>query len=405
MTKGENDILDLDNLAPSPDITVPTSQGDVSLRGLDIDDMSETQKIINDAELDDRQAVIALLAHQQTSTYDLSLLGDEDLRRIVVEYARFEHSIFGNITDTDDSYSHFRTALTDYYKRMIDGAIRIIQPTIEPLRHMMTEFTKQIAGIQSIFEPIAKIVADLQKVVQPLMKLVGGVSAHFPSNWPIAQRVACAKLCEQGLPIVFVPSAAIISKLLVAKTPAAQKRVLIRHDIEILKDCRDKLSSHEVISNEMIDHITASVDAYESGNYRAAQSAATIAFDSLMPIIYDMRVTYKRDRTKLAASFVRKLASDLATDILQHPLAAQTMFYSVACLPVVARALSQFQIGDRSTYAKDFNRHASAHTVSAQQYKRSNALIAIMTVTSLCIVTEKSGKYWLSAIAQFYEKP
>ncbi|MGB4768037.1 MAG: hypothetical protein WBP22_02155 [Candidatus Saccharimonas sp.] len=76
----------------------------------------------------------------------------------------------------------------------------------------------------------------------------------------------------------------------------------------------------------------------------------------------------------------------------------------MACLTAIAHALAGFEINDRTTYPKDFNRRVSIHTVSAQQYKRSNALIAIMTITSLAIVTEKQGKYWLSGIAKFYDK-
>lgn len=399
------EILDLDSISSSnDDVTISTKHGVMSFRGLDVDDMAATDATVKDTALDDRQAAIALLAHQQTTAHDLSRLDDHDLRRIIVAYAKLEHQVFGDIADTASIYTDFRSALGKYYQDMIEGFTKVIQPTIEPIRRMMTELTRQLTGIQAIFEPVTRIATDLQKIVQPLMKLVGSASAHFPSNWPIAKRVECAKLCEQGLPIVFVPKAEIISKLLVAKGSAAQKNVLIRHDAEILQDCRDKLCTREVISGEMSDHILASIDAYQSGNYRAAQSTATVAFDSLMPVIYDMRVRYRGKGSKLAAGYVRKLADDLATDILRHPLTSQTMFYSVACTPVIAHALASFEINDRTTYSKDFNRHSSAHTVSARQYKRSNALIAIMTVTSLCLVTEKRGRYWLSGIAKFYEK-
>lgn len=368
-----------------------------------VDDLSTFERIINDSRLDDRQATIAILEVQQTTKYDLTQLDDNDLRRVVLAYADFERSIFGNVADTATIYSDFRTALQRYSAELVASISRIIQPTIEPIRQMMADITRQITAVQSIFEPITRIAADIQKIVKPLMALVGSASPHFPSNWPLARRVDCAKLCEQGLPIVFVPSAHIIDKLLVAKTPAAQKRVLVQHDAEIVQDCRDRLSQHEVLSRDLIDHIVASMDAYQAGNYRAAQSTATIAFDALTPIIYDMRVHYKGKGTKLAAKYVHELSSDLATDILRrHESARHTMFYAMACLPAIAHALAGFEIDDRTTYAKDFNRHTGTHTVSAQQYKRSNALIAIMTITSLAIVTEKQGKYWLNGIAKFY---
>lgn len=398
-----SEVVDLDQYSPKGDsVTIHTSLGDMSFTSMAVDDLSTFERIINDDQLDDRQATIAILEVQQTTKYDLTQLDDNDLRRVVIAYADFERSIFGNVTDTPTIYSDFRTALQRYSAELVANISRIIQPTIEPIRQMMANITRQITAVQSIFEPITRIAADIQKIVKPLMALVGSASPHFPSNWPLARRADCAKLCEQGLPIVFVTSARIIDKLLVAKTPAAQKRVLVHHDAEIVQDCRDRLSQHEVLSRDLIDHITASLDAYQAGNYRAAQSTATIAFDSLMPIIYDMRVRYKGKGTKLAAKYVHELSSDLATDILRHPLTGQTMFYAMACLPTIAHALAGFEINDRTTYAKDFNRHVSIHTVSAQQHKRSNALIAIMTITSLAIVTEKQGKYWLSGIAKFY---
>lgn len=400
-----SEVVDLDQYSAGGDsVTIHTSLGDISFTSMAVDDLSTLERIINDSQLDDRQATIAILNVQQMTKCDLTQLDDNDLRRVVTSYAGFERSIFGNVADTPTIYSDFRTALQRYSAEVVANISRIIQPTIEPIRRMMADITRQITAVQSIFEPINRIAADIQRIVKPLIDIVGDISPHFPRNWPIARRVDCAKLCEQGLPIVFVPSTHIINELLAAKTPAAQKRVLVRHDTEIIQDCRDQLNRYEVVSRELIDHITASIDAYQVGNYRAAQSTATIAFDALMPIIYDMRVRYKGKGNKLAARYVHALSSDLATDILRHPLTSHTMFYSMACLPMIAHALARFDIGDRTTYAKDFNRHTGTHTVSAQQYKHSNALIAIMTVTSLCVVTEKRGRYWLSGIAKFYDK-
>ena len=115
-----------------------------------------------------------------------------------------------------------------------------------------------------------------------------------------------------------------------------------------------------------------------------------------------MSVPRKKNKRALAYTHVKTYTSWTdGIDLMEVPL-GRMPFYTVLMLPVVGHMLTDFSIGDRSTYVNDANRHASSHTISSKQYKKSNALLTIMAVTSICKVTQLNGKYWLQKSAQQY---
>jgi hypothetical protein len=58
---------------------------------------------------------------------------------------------------------------------------------------------------------------------------------------------------EDGLPLVWVPHASIVTKILNAQDRAARVTILVSHTTELIEDCTDVLSdiSHEALSGQL----------------------------------------------------------------------------------------------------------------------------------------------------------
>lgn len=228
---------------------------------------------------------------------------------------------------------------------------------------------------------------------------------HYPSNWPANKASRCAEICEMGIPLVFVPRSEIIAKVVDYKLPSSIKSALVRNDDEILDDCELALESVAFISRDFRQHANAAIKAYRDGNWRAAQSTAIVCFDVLTNDLYDMRMLRKINKRVLAYRKVEEVAKQITQDIDQMPIDDNALYYALVMHPTVAAMLEQFMVGDKTSLRNGLNRHASAHTVSSKQFKKSNALIAIMTIVSLCMITEKQGRFWMSKMFNYLYAP
>lgn len=339
-------------------------------------------------------------------------LDDTSLRLVLLAFRNELQSLFQTepaaladlILDTRRALQDYRDKRLAEYTKMFERIINPMQDVFTNITRSVSTLTTNIVAINQAFSRLysSDFIGKITELAQTIAKAGQEASRHFPDNWPPGKLKECIALCESGMPIVFIPRAELVSKLAAIKDTAAQKRFLLKHDKEIIDECRQKIAQVTILPKDFQAHSTASLDAYESGNYRAAQSTACVTLDALLPLLLDMRQAYKTNKGKLAERQVRELSQKLATDLMRKPLTADTTLYAIACFPLLAGALDSFQIGDRQSYKKHFNRHMTTHTVNHMQYKQSNALIALMTVTSLCIVTDKLGKYWLTRAFKRY---
>jgi len=250
-----------------------------------------------------------------------------------------------------------------------------------------------------------QIVADIRKMAESVVSTAKDIDAHLPDNWPDELRDA-AGLCIRGVPVVFVPRAAIVSKLLKSKDMASVKLIIAHNSNSplIIEDCEKVLQECEWLPRDMCEHIQEAILCYKSGQYRAAQSTATIAFDCLLNDIVDVNQFRKQNGNKHALSHNvvgRYTNINPELDLMRIPL-GRAPFYTLLMLPIIGRMLTKFDMYNKATYGNDANRHAATHMVSSRQYKKSNALLTIMTVVSICKVTQLCGKYWVQSATEQY---
>ena len=287
--------------------------------------------------------------------------------------------------------------------------VPIIKLEIPKIYFVTTQFAEvfrqgQLALSESISRIVKSGVLDsIQKITESVGRLTDGIKSHFPDNWPSNGMDKCDDLCIQGVPIVFIPRKDIVTKIINAKNMTGIKQVLWRNDQLIIEDCETIIMQSNWLSRDMKDQIVEGIESYKDGRYRAAQSTANVAFDSLLNEIIDIRA-WRKTNTKpkqLSHAKVKQLTNEFSGDILELPM-SRAPFYTLLMFPIIGEMLSPFEIGDKTTYAKDFNRHMSAHTVAAKQYIRTNALLALMVVSSICKVTQLRGKNWMQTSAKEY---
>lgn len=271
----------------------------------------------------------------------------------------------------------------------------------------LSGITAVASKMAKIMDPIIKEYSKLVETLNPQLSkfseiLTAHFKFHFPSNWQDGDNITtdCIDLCKIGLPIIFMPNSKILDKVIKSKTISSKKTVLCKNDQIIINDCENAIKECKCLNKDIKAHIISSILSYKNKNYRSAQSSATIVFDCLLEYVFDVKTIRKLQNNQ------KKLASNVVSQIKKidfDRLSFSKMpCYTILMIPIIKNALKVFTIGDKNTFVNEYNRHMSTHTVSQTQYKRSNALIAIMLIVNIYIITDKLGKNWLEKAAKIY---
>lgn len=290
--------------------------------------------------------------------------------------------------------------LVDSLSKIVSDISRTCSPLVDAVSAWSRELQKtQIA----LGDSLSKIdFSGISELAELFSKSLDG---HFPDNWPEDKMSEAAALCISGVPIVFVPRKEIVYKMIQAGNTTSIKKVIVANDTDIISDCEKAIAESSWLPKDMSDHIGDAIKSYKLGMYRASQSTSAIAFDSLLNEVINMR-KLRKDHSiprQLSHAVVKNLTDQqrFQGDLMQLPLGKEP-FYTLLMFPIIGSMLAPFVIGDKTTYTKELNRHESVHTVSSRQYKKSNALWSIMTIASICKITQLRNKNWMQLSAKTY---
>jgi hypothetical protein len=109
--------------------------------------------------------------------------------------------------------------------------------------------------------------------------------AYLPVNWPrgVDLRRITAVIQEDGLPLVWVPPATVVEEVLKAPDRNARVAVLLRHETDLLGDCRRVL--RDVTAERMSAQLPlapAALAALEAGHHETAQALAVVVTDAVI---------------------------------------------------------------------------------------------------------------------------
>jgi len=212
----------------------------------------------------------------------------------------------------------------------------------------------------------------LKKLEPVFQQLAGMARDSMPPNWDATDLGMKALLRRgeliqsEGLPLVWVPRAQLVTSLETELSPEDRLRHLHNNAARILADCHESLADvKEPRVHFLAESIEEAVTSAELGNSRAAQALATAALDTGYTRLLNLTSSDARRR------FIRDLRSETLGWIR----------FSLAMAPLPV-ALKNFKRG--GVPPERYNRHATFHAVTPEQYSETNALLACMLATS-CI--------------------
>lgn len=216
---------------------------------------------------------------------------------------------------------------------------------------------------------ITRSLPPLPPLSPALMAMLERLRESLPPNWPsdIDIENVTTIVQDDGLPLVWVPRAAIVTELLAAPDRAARIDILLSHTDELAEDCRTVLGdvSHESLSGQLPLAVKA-LDAYEEGHYEAAQALAVTITETAVARALGNKYAEVKQKVLFDPEFVR--FTDMRLRAALAPIGPfYTTWYASSGTPVPA-ALS---------------RHVTVHQADRQHYTRGNATVAVLLVTSV----------------------
>lgn len=254
----------------------------------------------------------------------------------------------------------------------------------------LKEAALRLAGVSKAIElAVASTRADafiqeLDRQRALLLELaahIGEVGATaFPPNWetvdasPNFQEI----LTEEGLALAWVPPPAILQQILDATSAGKRRQIISRNRKQITAACIAELEAIDLGDCEsqawVDDFALEAAYALREGRWRASQALSANLLDSVLTAAIDGSIQQKVRRSGGKKWEQQGWETFSAKDVLVF-----SALYGVH---------SQYRPGNGDPVPKTFSRHASVHSVSLEQYKPVNAVIALMHVVGLLRLVE-----------------
>jgi len=267
------------------------------------------------------------------------------------------------------------------------------------MKEVNDSYSKQLRAIS---ETIINFNKQAKKIISELPNLdlfLGFDQAGLTPNLGKSKSIHNVKKfisnLDKGYAIFWIPRADIVDEIVFADTSKQKKEIIIENQKLILSDC---LKVVKTIKNNKLknhaDHLMSAITCMEHGNFRAAQSTATICLDSLIDELVDLSDldSFRKINNKLNKT------ANVLTDIDKIPI---NYLYAALQSRLIIYLFRPFDRLNPNKISHKYARHSSTHSVSKRQYKPFNAMQAIMIATSLLATTNKLGSNWLSKLASY----
>ncbi len=253
--------------------------------------------------------------------------------------------------------------------------VRINKEIADAAARPVQRLQAQMASLPLVYDAARvreQIIAVLPRIdTTALLRAVERFQDFLPTNWPRPTRFRLLSEIakDDGIPVVWVPRAEVLTNLVAAPDRPARVQVLLMRVPDIVEDCRQVLS--EVTATDLLVRVPQAreaVDALEAGLSGAAQTLAVAVAESLLTEHVAQGRKYQR------------LADDVAVDTAN--ISVQDVRSTFALLPV-ARFYAPWRPGSGTPPPEALSRHVTVHHARADHLTKENALIAVMLLASL----------------------
>jgi hypothetical protein len=186
---------------------------------------------------------------------------------------------------------------------------------------------------------------------------------RLPPNWPAGVDLdeLVTVIQDDGLPLVWVPRAEIVTKLLAAPDRAARVEALLAHVEEIVADCREVLAdvTHDTLSGQL-PLAAKALDAFEAGHHEAAQALAVTVTE-----------------TAVARTLGSKYG-DVKRQVLFDPdLVPYTEMRLRAALAPIGPFYTPWYAASGMPAPEALSRHVTVHQADQSHYRHGNGAVAV----------------------------
>lgn len=202
--------------------------------------------------------------------------------------------------------------------------------------------------------------------------LLDSLLTRYPANWPDDEELTfdlAKQIVEnEGIPIVYIPRAEIVSELVQAADRAERGAILVARTADILEDCADALSYelHTAVE-ELKELLLDAMHTLGAGHHRSAQSLSVDVCTTLIEAHIG-----KHNKAKNLCR-VTKLNEAFAEDRLR---------YVLGVAPVV-NLMTEWNPKSGKPRPAPLSRHVCAHQAHPSHFTPENAILAVMVATSL----------------------
>jgi hypothetical protein len=415
-----NSVLNLDRYSKGNTKVNITSLGKVEFKYVSIGDLINFLKY-SDEGGSDRDYVVKVLKNQLMSSEfqasGLDKIGDDELKKIASAFIKNESSTFKYIEYTDNLFSDFKKAIPLGFKKDIESFANLNSEMISSIQNIAKSFTENRVKLFSIAESMQSVfkqASEIHKNLFPVLNIGKTISEAISSSTKWFENIEKAgltpnmgdkrsiskikrytSLLKMGYVVFWVPRDLIVDQLVNSSKEPERKSILIKNRKEISEDCVTVVNSVE--KKHLKDyklHILEAISSLEQGNYRAAQSTASVCFDALLNEVIDTTSISNRHQfmPKVKDGYSKlKNIDQIPAHVIYAGLQSNLIEYS----------LREFDRLNQTKMPRKYTRHPSIHSVSSRQFSEFNAIQVVMIVCSLLKTTDVLGRGWLSKIAAY----
>ena len=227
---------------------------------------------------------------------------------------------------------------------------------------------EQVVQLQTAFDGFHERVApQLARLAETSLRRVA------PPNWPypLPDLMAIETLLqEDGIPLVYVPRAQIVSAMVDAATTDERFAILNEMSGLIAEDCLRALPERPHMGIEkQVPLVREAIQAFNAGYYGPAQALAVAVSDTYLA------------RFVGGSYGVMKKKASLSQYSDEEP--AFQLFRMVYSIAPVTQFLTPFDAKKKTPPPDRLSRHVTVHSASTDHLHKTNALVAIMLASSL----------------------
>lgn len=240
--------------------------------------------------------------------------------------------------------------------------------------------------LENLRSLILSSIPDTSSLSETIARLKHNVEAQLPPN---LRRLPAGSLTgvgvvirEDAIALYGVPRSEIVIELLEAHDRDARRMILGARAPEITHDCRTLMHSCAVdAARGKPPFVLDALESFDAGYTSSAQALAASIVDTLLRDFYgDRRTSYTPSHPKAPNPRTIEVLDTLP---LREQLAVSPIW----------QTHQPFQPGEAGGIPGTFNRHATAHAVSPEQYTRINALEALLYCSALTyFIAQEEGR-------------